>query len=211
MKNEKLKPEIICDFKCPLPPFMSCFTPVLRHYWSANCPQSFLEYSSLPYPAFHFHFPSSLHLLQDFRGFNFLKKISLCNKFSLRSVLPLSFISFSPSSSSSFSSSWCVGCSQAWRRGGGVRQPQSPEQRWRRQQHQELGAGREHQPEEHHQRELSGAAGGRASFPVFSCLHPSSGAPRGGLLPRRVEGPDAAFWFKYKGRGCSRNILTLLI
>lgn len=130
--------------------------------------------------------PSSLHLLQDFRGL-------------LRSVFPLSFISFSPSSSSCFSSSWCVGCSQAWRRGGGVWQPQSPEQRrWRRQQqqHQELGAGREHQPPEHHQRELSGAAGGRASFPVSSCQHPPSGAPRGGLLLRRVEGPDAAFWLK---------------
>lgn len=78
--------EIICDFTFPLPPSMSCFTPQTL----LICKLSSWKYPPLPRQAFLFSFlilinPSSLHLLQDFRGFNLKKKTSLCNKFSLLS------------------------------------------------------------------------------------------------------------------------------
>lgn len=187
------------------------------HVWlllSHTCPQTLLICklsSKLPgnIPVFpnrlfphHSLYPFSLNLLKHFRGFSFA--LQQASKFSLLSVLPLSFTSLWPSSSSSFSSSWCVGCSQAWWRGGSVQYPQSSEQRrqqrhWSRRQHEELRDGRQHQPEEHHQRELSGAAGGRASVPVSSSLHPPTRRPRGGvhLLPRRVKAPDSTLWLSF--------------
>lgn len=166
------RPEIICDLNFPFPPLMSgcsCFMPVLRNCWPANwC----ISYSSLSKciwftPA------------ERFQGLQL--SASLCLFF-------LSFVSFWRSSFPSVSSFWCVGCSQAWRRGRSIQQPQSSEQRRQsrrgQQQHQELRDGRKHQPEKQHQRKLSGATGGRA--PIFSCLHPTSGCPRRRvhLLPR---------------------------
>lgn len=125
---------------------------------------------------------SSLLLLQDFRPY--LLIILLCRK---PFPLPLPpFLSFWPSSSSR-----CVGCSQAWRQrcwwGDVVQQLHSSQQWWR--QHEEFGARREHQPEEQHQRELGGAARGRASLTFLTRPHPTSGAPCRGLhlLPQWVD------------------------
>lgn len=163
----------------------SCFTLVFRRLWSANSKPSgnvllflsglfFFPKSHLPHCS-----ASSLLLLQDFRPY--LLIILLCRK---PFPLPLApFLSFWPSSSSR-----CVGCSQAWRQrcwwGGVVQQLHSSQQWWR--QHEEFGARREHQPEEQHQRELGGAARGRASL---TRPHPTSGAPCRGLhlLPQRVD------------------------
>lgn len=126
---------------------------------------------------------SSLLLLQDFRPY--LLIILLCRK---PFPLPLPpFLSFWPSSSSR-----CVGCSQAWQQRcwwGDVVQQLHSSQQWWRQQHEEFGARREHQPEEQHQRELGGAARGRASLTFLTRPHPTSGAPCRGLhlLPQWVD------------------------